>query len=160
MTTSTSNLFKMAHAAAKVADAVVAYKIRFSTALKAAWANAKQTLTCAMSTIVNTLTDKLGRVFDVYHVANRPADAGFAGMPAVCTLFTVQRPQFEGQQPVLAVLSTYGTATKALEVEGASFYDLRKEGVRRLEQLETARIQDAYGFSAADVAAFKAAANL
>jgi len=49
-TTTASAIFTAAHAAAKVADAVVVYKVRFSTALKSAWAAAKQTINAIMET--------------------------------------------------------------------------------------------------------------
>lgn len=48
--TTASAIFTAAHAAAKVADTVVAYKVRFSTALRSAWAAAKQTVTTLMET--------------------------------------------------------------------------------------------------------------
>lgn len=45
-----SALFTAAHAAARLADATLAYRTRFVTALKSAWAAAKQTITNAMTT--------------------------------------------------------------------------------------------------------------
>lgn len=44
-----SAIFTAAHAAARLADAVVAYRTRFTTALRAAWAAAKQTIKTVMT---------------------------------------------------------------------------------------------------------------
>lgn len=154
-----SAIFTAAHAAARLADAATSYRTRFVSALKSAWAAAKQTVQTAMSTVLSTITDKAGRIFDVFHIANRPADATPFGMPAVRTLFAVQ--QATAATPAcVVVLSTYGAEGPAIQVDGATLHDLRYDGIRRIEQLETSRIQAAYGFSAADVAAFKQAANL
>lgn len=45
----TSQIFTAAHAAAKVANQLVAYRTRFVAALKAAWKSAKETITTAMN---------------------------------------------------------------------------------------------------------------
>jgi len=50
----TSQIFTAAHAAAKVADQLVAYRVRFVAALKAAWKSVKQLIT--METVAYTIT--------------------------------------------------------------------------------------------------------
>lgn len=60
-----SQIFTAAHTAARVASPVVAYRTRFVTALKSAWAAAKQIVT----TMSHVIEHRNGRVFLPYAAA-------------------------------------------------------------------------------------------
>ena len=67
----TAAIFTAAHATARLADKMVAYRTRFTTALRAAWATAKQTINTVMEQVIEHHT---GRVLLPYAEANAAAE--------------------------------------------------------------------------------------
>jgi len=68
-----SQIFTAAHLAAKIADAALAYRARFTTALRAAWAAAKQPAQALPTTIHLVAINKQQQRFAVQIVAGEQA---------------------------------------------------------------------------------------
>ncbi|SDZ01211.1 hypothetical protein [Hymenobacter psychrophilus] len=143
----TSAIFLAAHAAAKVASAVVAYKVRFSTALRSAWAAAKQTVntitTAIMETISNPnfsadLANPVTANYDILHTAGNAA-------------FVVRR--IEGRKDVVMVATTRSAiagGAKLFVRNGETFFHFAH--ISQFGQLDAADLSD-LNITAADVAA-------
>ena len=161
--------FTAAHAAARLADALVAYRTRFTTALKSAWAAAKaaakQATQTTMKKIIATITgrpyaDGLAPSFDVFHQATE--QRATAHNPARTTLFTFEQPLYDGDVARFVLFSTEPADRRSpatVTLNGIALYARTGEGLK-IESLDNERTQQAYGFSAEDAAAFKQAANL
>lgn len=147
-TFSASAIMKAAHQAAKVADAIVAYKIRFSTALKAAWATAKQTINTMMNTVETIYvadphviaggSTSQACTYEIHHLAGTVA------------FVTVRREA--GNRPVrqriVSTSQVIAGGAKAFERNGQPFYlctDFADWSAA------DARDAAAFGFSMADV---------
>lgn len=147
-----SAIFTAAHLAAKVADKAMAYRTRFATALKSAWAAAKQTINTVMSTILETienpsfsadLANPVTASYDVYHVAGNAA-------------FVVRRLSRAGAAPRVMVATNraaISTGNQLFARNGEAFYSFGA-----IDQLD-ARDLAALNITAADVAAATAAIN-
>ncbi len=160
----TAAIFTAAHAAARLADEMVAYRTRFATALRAAWAAAKQTLTKTVSAILATIEKpNLGftDIYDIFHVGQQSATGTSpADLPAITTAFAMSRPLDELDTARFFFLTSYATDRRSQPFTTYNGTSLYRQSDVTLRNIDSERTQQAYGFTAADVAAFKKAANL
>ena len=118
----TATIFTAAHAAARLADQMVAYRTRFSTALKSAWAAAKQTIKTVMSNIIATihLEDEHAtpgtvpaKIYEVYHATET----------AAFVTLRIEGREAPAKQRIACIhKSLAGAAAAAFTLNGQAFY--------------------------------------